>query len=189
VVGLPQVEPLEPVIDRVHQADAELAVDNVPRAQQPVIGQPRHNPELVRGDLADLGPFGRGRARRSDQEPDPAPVGGGHPVERWPILPALTLAARLLGKADQIVPQLAGQPLRLTPSELQRRVLGPVTVTPPGQVIPPQRTRVVLQLNQVQAAPAQHQQVDLVPLAVPVAELEIRPRAEGRSQATEIGRG
>ena len=96
VVGLPQVEPLEPVVDRVHQADAELAVDDVPRAQQPVVRQPRHDPELVLGDLADLGPLGRGRARRGDQEPDPAPVGGGHPVERRPVLPAVTLAERLL---------------------------------------------------------------------------------------------
>ena len=96
VVGLPQVEPLEPVIDRVHQADAELAVDDVPRAQQPVVRQPRHDPELVLGDLADLGPFGRGRTWRGDQEPDPAPVGGGHPVERRPVLPAVTLAERLL---------------------------------------------------------------------------------------------
>ena len=280
VVGLPQVEPLEPVIDRVHQADAELAVDDVPRAQQPVVRQPRHDPELVLGDLADLGPFGRGRARRGDQEPDPAPVGGGHPVEGRPVLPAVTLAerllvdhprarfplaplddpdplhqrgddliavsghgllrrgrleqppgdpgqpgialgaiqaeqvhpgrlrqqaaqarvmqedgllherhdrtrvgdrrARLLGKADQLVPQLAGQPLGLAPRQLQRGVLGPVTIAPPGQVIPAQGARVVLQLHQVQATPAQHQQVDLVPLAMAVAELEVRPRAEGR---------
>ena len=96
VVGQPQVEPLEPFVQRVDQADAELAVDHVPRAQQPVVRQPRHDPVLVLGDLADPGPLGRRRARRRDQEPDPAPVGRGHPVERRPVLPAVALAERLL---------------------------------------------------------------------------------------------
>src|ERR1035441_2931351 len=39
---------------------------------------------------------GSGCARRGDQETDPAPVGGSYPVERWPVLPALALAKRIL---------------------------------------------------------------------------------------------
>ena len=100
------------------------------------------------------------------------------------------LGAGLLRPADQLVLQLARQPLRLAPGELERGVLGPVAVAPPGQVIAAQRARVVLQLHQVQAAPAQHQQVDLVPLALPVPELEVRPRAEGRVRGQQgTGRG
>ena len=64
VVGQPQVEPLEPVIERVDQADAEVAVHQVPRAQQPVAGQPGHDPVLVLGDLADPRP-GRSPWRRA----------------------------------------------------------------------------------------------------------------------------
>jgi hypothetical protein len=45
------------------------------------------------------------------------------------------VGARLLRPADQLVLQLAGQPLRLAPRELERGVLGPVTVAPPRQVI------------------------------------------------------
>ena len=43
-----------------------------------------------------LARVGGRRARRGDQEPDPAPVGGGHPVERRPVLPAVALPERLL---------------------------------------------------------------------------------------------
>ena len=280
MVGQPQVEPLEPVIERVHQADAEFAVHHVPRAQQPLVRQPRHDPVFMLGDLPDLGPRGGRRTRRSDQEADPAPVGGGHPVERRPVLPAVTFPERilvdhpgagltlpalddsdprhqrgddlvavradgLLGRgrlqqplrdagqagaalaavqaeqvypgggrqqapdagvvqedgllderhyrasigdggagllrpADQLILQLAGQPLRLAPGELERGVFGAVTVAPPGQVVTAQGAGVVLQLHQVQPAPAQHQQVHLVPLAVAVAELEVRPGPERR---------
>ena len=88
--------------------------------------------------------------------------------------------AGLLRPADQLVLELAGQPLRLAPGELERGVLGAVPVAPPGQVVAAQGAGVVLQLDQVQAAAAEHQQVNLVPLAVAVAELEVRPGAEGR---------
>ena len=49
------------------------------------------------------------------------------------------ISSGLLSPADQFVLQLARQPLRLAPGELQRGVLGPVAITPPGQVIPAQR--------------------------------------------------
>ena len=88
--------------------------------------------------------------------------------------------AGLLRPADQLVLQLARQPLRLAPGELERGVLGAVTVPPPGQVVAAQGAGVVLQLHQMQPAPAEHQQVHLVPLAVAVAELEVRPGAERR---------
>jgi hypothetical protein len=45
-------------------------------------------------------------------------------------------------------------------------------------IVAAQRAGVVLQLDQVQPALAEHQQVNLVPLAVTVAELEVRPGAE-----------
>jgi hypothetical protein len=53
-----------------------------------------------------------------------------------------------------------------------------VPVPQPAQVIVAQRARVVLQLDQVQPPPAQDQQVDLVPFALPVPELEVAPGAE-----------
>ena len=88
--------------------------------------------------------------------------------------------AGLLRPADQLILQLARQPLRLAPGELERGVLGAVTVAPPGQVITAQGAGVVLQLHQVQPTPAQHQQVHLVPFAMAVAELEVRPCPERR---------
>lgn len=48
----------------------------------------------------------------------------------------------------------------------------------PPVIVTAQGAAVVLELDQVQAAPAEHEQVDLVPLAVPVAALEVRPGAE-----------
>jgi hypothetical protein len=88
--------------------------------------------------------------------------------------------AGLLRPADQLILQLAGQPLRFAPGELERGVLGTVTVAPPGQVVTAQGAGVVLQLHQVQPTPAQHQQVHLVPFALTVAELEVRPGPERR---------
>ena len=49
--------------------------------------------------------------------------------------------AGLLRPADQLILQLAGQPLRLAPGELERGVLGAVTVAPPGQVVTAQACR------------------------------------------------
>ena len=98
--------------------------------------------------------------------------------------------AGLLRPAEQLVLELARQPLRLAAGELERGVLGPVPVAAPGQVVAAQGAGVVLQLDQVQPAAAQDQQVDLVPLAVAVAELEVRPGAErsvvGQQGADEI---
>ncbi len=85
---------------------------------------------------------------------------------------------RLLRPVEQFVPELARQALRLAAGQLERRVLGAVPVSAPGQVVAAQGAGVVLQLDQVQAAAAEDQQVDLVPLAVAVAELEVRPRTE-----------
>jgi hypothetical protein len=53
-----------------------------------------------------------------------------------------------------------------------------VPVAAPGVIVAAQRAGVVLQLDQVQSAFAEHQQIDLVPLTVTVAELEVRPGAE-----------
>ena len=86
---------------------------------------------------------------------------------------------RLLRPVHQLVLQLAGQPLSLAPGELEWRVLSPVAVPAPGQVVAAQHARVVLQLHQVQSPLADDQQVDLVPLALAVAELEVGPGAEG----------
>ena len=88
--------------------------------------------------------------------------------------------AGLLRPVDELVPELARQPLRLAAGQLERRVLGPVPVTPPGQVVPAQGAGVVLELHQMEPAPAQDQKVDLVPLALAVAELQVRPRPERR---------
>jgi len=90
------------------------------------------------------------------------------------------LSAGLLRPAHQLLLELARQPLGLAPRQLQWRVLGAVTVAAPGEVIPPQGAGVVLQLHQVQPTSAQYQQVDLVPLTVAVAELEVRPCPERR---------
>jgi len=90
------------------------------------------------------------------------------------------LSAGLLRPAHQLLLELARQPLGLAPRQLQWRVLGAVTVAPPGQVVTAQGAGVVLQLHQVQPTPTQHQQVHLVPFAMAVAELEVRPRPEGR---------
>ena len=79
---------------------------------------------------------------------------------------------------QQFVPELAREALRLAAGELERRVFGAVAVAAPGQVVAAQGAGVVLQLDQVQAAAAEDEQVDLVPLALAVAELEVRPRAE-----------
>ena len=280
MVGQPQVEPLELLVQRIHQADAEVVVDHVAGAQQPVVGQPGHDAVLVLGDLAHLRPGRGGGPGRGDEEPDPGPVGGRHAVKGRPVLPAVAFPERLLvddpgtglalaplhdpdpghqgsddlvpvsadrlvrggrlqqpfgdpgqpgfalaavqaeqvdpgGRrqqapesrvvqehrllherhdvpgigdggagllrpADELVPELARQPLRLAPGELERGVLGAVPVTAPGQVVAAQGPRVVLQLDQMEPAPAQDQQVDLVPLALPVAELQVRPRPERR---------
>jgi hypothetical protein len=64
--------------------------------------------------------------------------------------------------------------------QFERRILGPVSVALPGQVVAAQGPRVVLQLHQMKPAPAQDQQVDFVPLSLPVAELQVRPRPERR---------
>jgi hypothetical protein len=85
---------------------------------------------------------------------------------------------RLLGPANQLVLELARQSLGFAPGELERGVLSAVPVPPPGQVVPAQGAGVVLQLHQVQAAASQHQQIDLVPLPVVVAEFKVRPGAE-----------
>ena len=280
LVGQPQVEPLELLVQRVHQADAEVVVDHVPGAQQPVVGQPGHDAVLVLGDLAHLRPGRGGGPGRGDEEPDPGPVGGRDAVKGRPVLPAVAFPERflvddpgpglalaplhdpdpghqgsddlvpvgadglvrggglqqplgdpgqpgfalaaiqaeqvdpggrrqqaaqsrvmqehrllherhdgpgirdggagLLRPADELVPELAGQPLRLAPGQLERGVLGPVPVAPPGQIVPAQGTGVVLELDQVEPAPAQDQQVHLVPLALPVPELQVRPRPERR---------
>ncbi len=77
---------------------------------------------------------------------------------------------------DELVTELARQPLRLAPGELERRVLGAVPITAPGQVVAAQGPRVVLQFHQMEPAPAQDQKVNLVPLTLPVAELQVGPR-------------
>ena len=84
--------------------------------------------------------------------------------------------AALLRPVDKLLPELARQPLRLAPGQLERRVLGPVPIAPPGQIVAAQGTGVVLELGQVEPAPIQDQQVHLVPLARPVPELQVRPR-------------
>ena len=100
--------------------------------------------------------------------------------ERYDSLRVRDFRAGLLGPTAQLVLQLTGQPLRLTTRQLQRRVLGPVPVPPPGQVVAAQRRGVVLQLHHVQPPSAQHQQVDLMPLAAPIPELEVRQPPERR---------
>ena len=90
--------------------------------------------------------------------------------------------AGLLRPVDELLPELARQPLRLAPGQFERRVLGTVAVTAPGQVVAAQGARVVLQLHQMQPAPTQDQQVDLVPLALAVPELEVRPGPERRAR-------
>ena len=54
-----------------------------------------------------------------------------------------------------------------------------MSVPPPGQIVTAQGAGVVLQLDQVESAAAQHHQVNLVPLAVGITEFEVRPGAEG----------
>ena len=76
LVGQPQVEPLELLVQRVHEADAEVVVHHVPGTQQPVVGQPRHDAVLVLGDLTHLCPGRGGGPGRGDEEPNPGPVGG-----------------------------------------------------------------------------------------------------------------
>ena len=47
-------------------------------------------------------------------------------------------------------------------------------------VVPPERAGIVFELDQVQPAAPEHEQIDLVPAAVAVAELEVGPGAERR---------
>src|SRR5664280_1942503 len=95
--------------------------------------------------------------------------------ERHDVAGVVDLGPGLLGPAQQLLAQLARQPLRLASGELERRVLGPVAVSQPAQVVPPQRAAVVLQPDQVQPALAKDDQIDLVPLALPVPELDVGP--------------
>ena len=53
-----------------------------------------------------------------------------------------------------------------------------MAVAHPHVVVAAQDAAVVLELNQVERVAGQHQQVDLVPAAAVVAELEVGPRAE-----------
>ncbi len=53
-------------------------------------------------------------------------------------------------------------------------------ITAPGQIVPAQGTGVVLELDHVEPTPAQDHQVHLVPLALPIPKLKVRPRPEGR---------
>ena len=88
------------------------------------------------------------------------------------------MRAGFLRPGDQLVLQLARQPLRLPAGQFQRRVLSPVPVPEPGVIVTAQGARVVLELDQVQPALAENQQVDLMPFAVPVAEFEVGPGTE-----------
>jgi hypothetical protein len=67
--------------------------------------------------------------------------------------------------------------LGLAPSQQQRRVLGAV-VAPPQVIVAGQDSTVVLELDEVERVARQHQQVDLMPAAPVVAELEVGPGAE-----------
>ena len=79
---------------------------------------------------------------------------------------------------SQLVLEPAGEVLRLATGQLERGVLGALALAVPLVVVTPQGARVVLELDEVQPLLAQHQQVDLVPPALGVAELEVGPRAE-----------
>ena len=109
LLGQPQIQALEPLVERVHQADAEVAVDHVGGAQQSVVGQPGHDPILMLGDSPHRRPRHAGRTGRGDQEPDPRPSRRGYPVKRRPVLPALALTQRIL--IDDPGPRLALPPL------------------------------------------------------------------------------
>ena len=81
-------------------------------------------------------------------------------------------ASGLLHPADQLILELARQPLRLALGELERG-FGAVPVPPPGQVVAAQGAGIVLQLDKVKAAAAEDHQVNLVPLALGVAEPQV----------------
>ncbi len=66
------------------------------------------------------------------------------------------------------------------PGQLERVVLREPTVAQPLVVVAVQFPEVVIRLDQVQPPVAEHEQVDLVPLALAVAELAARPEAERR---------
>jgi len=84
----------------------------------------------------------------------------------------------LCGPGAQLVGQLAGEVLRLPPGQLERRVLGALAITEPLVVVAAKDPRVVLQLDEMQPAAAEQEQVDLVPPAVRVPELEVGPSPE-----------
>ena len=75
---------------------------------------------------------------------------------------------------------MGGEVLGLAAGEQQGGVLGAVAVAHPDAVVAGEDAAVVLELDQVEGVPGQDQQVDLMPAAAVVAELEVRPGAERR---------
>ena len=96
LVGEPQVEPLEPLVHRVDEADAEVVLDHVLGAEQPFVREAAHDAELVLGDPPHLRPLGGGGTGRGDEEPDPRLARRRDPVEGRPVLPAVPLAEEVL---------------------------------------------------------------------------------------------
>jgi len=95
--GDPQVEPLPRLVVVVGQADAELGLHEILGAQDAVVLQAGHHPELVFGDPADALLLGRGGAGGRHLEPDPGPLPLRDAVVGQPLLPALTVGEGLLG--------------------------------------------------------------------------------------------
>src|SRR5664280_1978364 len=108
-VGLPEVQPLEALVVRIDQSDAQLVVDEVQGLQEPVVGEPGHDPVLVLDDLAHPGYLLGRRTRRSDPDTDADPSARGEPERRRPVLPAHTLVEGLVvdhPRADRTLPAL-----------------------------------------------------------------------------------
>lgn len=87
---------------------------------------------------------------------------------------------------QQGVAEPGGQVLRLAAGQLEGGVLGPVAGAEPAVVVAPQHAGVVLQLDQVELVAGEDEEVDLVPAAVVVPELEVRPGAVGRGVGEEF---
>lgn len=81
----------------------------------------------------------------------------------------------LAGLGSQGVLEEGGEVLGLAAGEQQGGVLGAVAVPHPDAVVAGEDAAVVLELDQVERVAGQDQQVDLMPAAAVVAELEVRP--------------
>jgi hypothetical protein len=81
----------------------------------------------------------------------------------------------LLRPQTQLVLQLAPETLRFAPGQLERRILVAPAVAGPPLVIAAEGAGVVLEFDEMELPAAEQQQVDLVPSASQVGELEVRP--------------